>query len=105
MGRRKEPQALEELRAEIEFSKTQIELLDHQAKLKQKQYETQARKERTRRLCKEAGILEHFVPELKEMNEQDAAELIRLAATSREAIGFLKEKGLRDNEETNHEEG
>ncbi|MCD8008099.1 MAG: DUF3847 domain-containing protein [Clostridiales bacterium] len=55
---------------------------------------------RTRRLCREAEVLEHFVPELKAMSEQEAASFIEAAATSQEAQEFLRKRGT-SHDETN----
>lgn len=98
MGRRKEPQTREELQAAMEYAGEQIRQLQNQEKLYTNAYAKEERKLRTRRLCREAGLLEHFVPELKTMSEQEAAAFIETAATSQEAQEFLRKRG------TNHDE-
>ncbi|MCD7880146.1 MAG: DUF3847 domain-containing protein [Clostridiales bacterium] len=93
MGRRKEPQTKEEIHAEMEYAGKQIRQLQNQEKLYTNAYAKEERKLRTRRLCREAGVLEHFVPELKTMTEQEAAAFIEAAATSQEAQEFLRKRG------------
>ncbi|MCD7802375.1 MAG: DUF3847 domain-containing protein [Clostridiales bacterium] len=93
MGRRKEPQTREEIQAEMEYAGKQIRQLQNQEKLYTNAYAKEERKLRTRRLCREAGVLEHFVPELKTMSEQEAAAFIEAAATSQEAQEFLRKRG------------
>ncbi|MCD8341876.1 MAG: DUF3847 domain-containing protein [Clostridiales bacterium] len=98
MGRRKEPQTKEEIQTEIAHTQNEIRKLKNQEKLYANAYAKEERKLRTRRLCREAGVLEHFAPELKTMTEQEAAAFIRTAATSQEAQEFLRKRG------TNHDE-
>ncbi|MCD7846397.1 MAG: DUF3847 domain-containing protein, partial [Oscillospiraceae bacterium] len=76
MGRRKEPQTRAEIQTEMEYAEKQIRHLQNQEKLYTNTYAKEERKQRTRRLCREAGVLEHFVPELKTMSEQEAAAFI-----------------------------
>ncbi|MCD8362518.1 MAG: DUF3847 domain-containing protein [Lachnospiraceae bacterium] len=98
MGRRKIPQTREEIKAEIDLTENQIRQMENREKLYVNAYSREERKIRTRRLCIEAGILEHFVPELKEMEERDAEDFIRIAVTSTEAQAFLRKRGLRSEE-------
>jgi len=98
MGRRKNPETKEEIQAELIYAKNQIRKLKNQEKLYANAYKNEERRQRTRRLCTEAGILESYVPELKEMSEQDAAEFIQVAATCQEATEFLRKRGLRQDE-------
>lgn len=93
MGRRKEPQTREELQAAMEYAGEQIRQLQNQEKLYTNAYTKEKRKLRTRRLCREAGVLEHFVPELKTMSEQEATAFIEAAATSQETQEFLRKRG------------
>ncbi|MCD8231116.1 MAG: DUF3847 domain-containing protein [Clostridiales bacterium] len=61
-------------------------------------YSKEERRVRTRRLCTEAGILEHYVPELKTMDERNTSDFIRLIACSEVAKKFLRMRGLRNDE-------
>ncbi len=98
MGRRKIPQTREEIKAEIDLTENLIRQMENREKLYANAHSREERKIRTRRLCTEAGILEHFVPELKEMEERDTEDFIRIAATSSEAQAFLRKRGLRSEE-------
>ncbi|MCD8361642.1 MAG: DUF3847 domain-containing protein [Lachnospiraceae bacterium] len=98
MGRRKIPQTREEIKAEIDLTENQIRQMENREKLYANAYSREERRLRTRRLCTESGILEHYVPELKEMAERDVKDFIRIAATSTEAQTFLRKRGLRSEE-------
>ncbi len=98
MGRRKNPETKEEIQAELIYAEDQIRKLKNQEKMRASALKNEERRQRTRRLCTEAGILERYVPELKEMSEQDTAEFIQIAATSVEATEFLRKRGLRQDE-------
>ncbi|MCD7918903.1 MAG: DUF3847 domain-containing protein [Clostridiales bacterium] len=98
MGRRKEPQTREELQAAMEYAREQIRQLQNQEKLYTNAYSKEERRLRTWRLCREAGVLEHLVPELKNMTEQEAASFIKTAATSQEAQEFLRKRGTSHDE-------
>ncbi|MCD8108874.1 MAG: DUF3847 domain-containing protein [Clostridiales bacterium] len=98
MGRRKTPETREELQAEIAYTEDKIMQLHNQETALTAAYSREERKVRTRRLCTEAGILEHFVPELKTMSDQDTEMFIRLIACSGTADEFLRMRGLRNNE-------
>ncbi|MCC8081560.1 MAG: DUF3847 domain-containing protein, partial [Lachnospiraceae bacterium] len=89
---------ISEIQAELTFAEDQIRELKNQEKIYANAYKNEERRKRTRRLCTEAGILEQYVPELKEMSEQDAAEFIQIAATNPEATQFLRKRGLRQDE-------
>ncbi|MCC8037069.1 MAG: DUF3847 domain-containing protein [Bacteroidales bacterium] len=98
MGRRKNPQTREEIQTEMAHAQDEIRKLKNQEKLYTNAYAKEERKLRTRRLCREAGVLEHFVPELKTMSEQEAAAFIEAAATSQEAQEFLRKRGTSHDE-------
>ncbi|MCD7981918.1 MAG: DUF3847 domain-containing protein [Clostridiales bacterium] len=98
MGRRKNPETKEEIQAELIYAKDQIRKLKNQEKIYANAYKNEERRQRTRRLCTEAGILERYLPELKEMSEQDAADFIQIAATCPEATEFLRKRGIRQDE-------
>jgi len=98
MGRRKKPETKEEIRTELTYAEDQIRKLKNQEKIYANAYRNEERRQRTHRLCTEAGILERYVPELKEMSEQDAAEFIQIAATCPEATDFLRKRGIRQDE-------
>ncbi|MCD7919397.1 MAG: DUF3847 domain-containing protein [Clostridiales bacterium] len=82
----------------MEYAEKQIRQLQNQEKLYTNAYSKEERRLRTRRLCREAGVLEHFAPELKTMNEQEAAAFIETAATSQEAQEFLRKRGTSHDE-------
>ncbi len=82
----------------MEYTGKQIRQLQNQEKLYTNAYAKEEYKLRTRHLCREAGVLEHFVPELKAMTEQEAAAFIETAATCQEAQEFLRKRGMSHDE-------
>ncbi len=97
MGRRKIPQTREKCQSELEYCKNEMRKCDNTIKLEENSQSKQARNERTRRLCREAGELEHYVPELQDMDEKTAGEFIKVITTDEAAVRFLNEKGFRES--------
>ncbi len=91
MGRRKKAQTLEELADQKAYEEEELRKLQNQIKLTKNKQSKEERKLRTRRLCREAGVLEHYVPDLKNMDEETSAEFIRIISTGPEAEKFLRE--------------
>lgn len=90
MGRRKIPKTSKEFHAELEYTKEQLRMEENRLKKINNKINAEDRKLRTRRLCTEAGVLEHHVPQLKEMSEDDREAFIHAIATSSAADSFLK---------------
>ncbi|MCD8126223.1 MAG: DUF3847 domain-containing protein, partial [Clostridiales bacterium] len=92
------PETGEEMQAEIDYTENKIRQLHNQETALTAAYSKEERRVRTRRLCTEAGILEHYVPELKTMDERNTSDFIRLIACSEVAKKFLRMRGLRSDE-------
>ncbi len=95
MPRRKTPQTSQEIKAEQEHLQEKIRQLENREKVLRNAHSKEERTLRTRRLCQEAGILEHFVPELKGIPPELAGEFIQTIATGQDATDFLRKRGIR----------
>ncbi len=75
MGRRKIPQTLEEIRAEKSYYEKKRKQEENRMKTLQNAMKGEERRNRTRRLCTEAGMIEHLIPEVKMMDDQTKSKL------------------------------
>ena len=77
----------EELQAEIEDGKKKIRQFENREKLSKEE-----RRTRSHRLIVRGAVFENIVPEAKDMTDEEAAALLRLALTSEPAREYLKKR-------------
>lgn len=82
----------EELTAEIEDSKKKIRQFENREKLLRQKLSREERRERNHRLIVRGAVFESIVPEAKDMTDEEAAALLRLALTSQPAREYLKKR-------------
>ena len=80
----------EELQAEIEDGKKKIRQLENREKVLRQKLSQEERRTRSHRLIVRGAVFESIVPEAKTMTDEEAAAFLRLALTSEEARGYLK---------------
>ena len=89
----------EELTAEIEDGKKKIRQFENREKLLRQKLSREERRERNHRLIVRGAVFESIVPEAKDMTDEEAAALLRLALTSEPAQEFLKKRAESGNAE------
>ena len=82
----------EELQAEIEDGKKKIRQFENREKLSKEE-----RRTRSHRLIVRGAVFESIVPEAKDMTDEEAAALLRLALTSEPAREYLKKRAESGN--------
>ena len=82
----------EELQAEIEDGKKKIRQYENREKLLRQKLSREKRKERSHRLIVRGAVFESIVPQAKDMTNEEAAALLRLALTSEPAREFLRKR-------------
>ena len=82
----------EELTAEIEDSKKKIQQYENREKILRQKLSSEERRERNHRLIVRGAVFESIVPEAKDMTDEEAAVLLRLALTSEPAREFLRKR-------------
>ena len=82
----------EELTAEIEDGKKKIRQFENREKLLRQKLSREERRERNHRLIVRGAVFESIVPEAKEMTDEEAAALLRLALTSEPVREFLRKR-------------
>ena len=80
----------EELQAEIEDGKKKIRQFENREKVLRQKLSQEERRTRSHRLIVRGAVFESIVPEAKNMTDEEAAALLRLALTSEPAREFLK---------------
>ena len=83
---------LEELTAEIEDGQKKIRQYENREKLLRQKLSREERRERNQRLIVWGAVFESIVPEAKDMTDEEAAALLRLALTSQPAREYLKKR-------------
>ena len=83
---------LEELTAEIEDGQKKIRQYENREKLLRQKLSREERRERNHRLIVWGAVFESIVPEAKDMTDEEAAALLRLALTSQPAREYLKKR-------------
>ena len=81
----------EELQAEIEDGKKKIRQFENREKMLRK-LSKEERRTRSHRLIVRGAVFESIVPEAKNMTDEEAADLLRLALTGEEARAYLKKR-------------
>lgn len=87
----------EELTAEIEDSKKKIRQYENREKMLRQKLSREERRERSHRLIVRGAVFESIVPEAKDMTDEEAAALLRLALTSEPAQEFLRKRAENGN--------
>ena len=82
----------EELTAEIEDSKKKIQQYENREKILWQKLSREERRERNHRLIVWGAVFESIVPEAKDMTDEEATALLRLALTSEPAREYLKKR-------------
>lgn len=82
----------EELTAEIEQNKKKIRQYENREKVLRQKLSREKRRERNHRLIVRGAVFESIVPEAKNMTDEEAAALLRLALTSEPAREYLKKR-------------
>ena len=89
----------EELQAEIEDGKKKIRQLENREKMLRQKLSKEERRTRSHRLIVRGAVFESIVPEVKNMTDEEAAALLRLALTSEPAREYLKKRAESRNAE------
>ena len=82
----------EELTAEIEDGKKKIRQFENREKLLRQKLSREERRTRSHRLIVRGAVFESIVPEAKNMTDEEAAALLRLALTSELVREFLRKR-------------
>ena len=82
----------EELQAEIEGGKKKIRQLENREKIIKQKLSVEERRTRSHRLIVRGAVFESIVPEAKNMTDEEATTLLRLALTSEPAREFLRKR-------------
>ena len=82
----------EELQAEIEDGKKKIRQFENREKMLGQKLFKEERKTRSHRLIVRGAVFESIVPETKDMTDEEAAALLRLALTSEPVREYLKKR-------------
>ena len=91
MTRRKKPETLNELMAEMERSEKQLHYWEDQEKMLRHRISELTRRERTNRLCIRAGMLESFLEKPEQLTNDQVMELLKVAFRQPEVIQTLRE--------------
>ena len=82
----------EELQAEIEDGKKKIRQFENREKMLRQKLFKEERRTRSHRLIVRGAVFESIVPETKDMTDEEAAALLRLALTSEPVREYLKKR-------------
>ena len=82
----------EELQAEIEDGKKKIRQFENREKMLRQKLSKEERRTRSHRLIVRGAVFESIVLEAKNMTDEEAAALLRLALTSEPAREYLKKE-------------
>ena len=89
----------EELQAEIEDGKKKIRQFENREKMLRQKLYKEERRTRSHRLIVRGAVFESIVPEVKNMSDEEAAALLRLALTSEPVRKHLKKRAESGNAE------
>ena len=89
----------EELTAEIEEGKKKIRQYENREKVLRQKLTQEERRTRSHRLIVRGAVFESIVPEAKNMTDEEATVLLRLALTSQPAREFLRKRAESGNAE------
>ena len=82
----------EELTAEIEDGKKKIQQFENREKMLRQKLSKEKRRTRSHHLIVRGAVFESIVPEAKNMTDEEATALLRLALTSQPAREFLRKR-------------
>ena len=82
----------EELTDEIEEGQKKIQQFENREKMLRQKLSREERRERNHRLIVRGAVFESIVPEAKDMTDEEAAALLRLALTSQPAREYVKKR-------------
>ena len=82
----------EELTAEIKQNKKKIRQYENREKVLRQKLSREKRRERNHRLIVRGAVFESIVPEAKNMTDEEATALLRLALTSEPVREYLKKR-------------
>ena len=82
----------EELQAEIEDGKKKIRQFENREKMLRQKLSKEERRTRSHRLIVRGAVFESIAPEAKNMTDEEATALLRLALTSESAREYLKKR-------------
>ena len=82
----------DELTAELEDGKKKIRQYENREKMLRQKLSREERRTRSHRLIVRGAVFESIVPEAKDMTDEEAAALLRLALTSEPAREFLRKR-------------
>ncbi len=82
----------EELQAEIEDGKKKIRQFENREKMLRQKLSKEERRTRSHRLIVRGAVFESIVPEAKNMTDEEASVLLRLALTSEPVQEYLKKR-------------
>ena len=89
----------EELQAEIEDGKKKIRQFENREKMLRQKLSKEECRTRSHRLIVRGAVFESIVPEAKNMTDEEATALLRLALTSEPAREYLKKRAESGNAE------
>ena len=92
MTKKKTPQTIEECNAELERTQKKIRQFENREKMLRQKLSKEERRTRSHRLIVRGAVFESIVPEAKNMTDEEAAALLRLALTSEPAREYLKKR-------------
>lgn len=87
----------DELTAEIEENEKKIRQYENREKILRQKLSREERRERNHRLIVRGAVFESIVPQAKDMTDEEAAALLRLALTSEPAREFLRKRAETGN--------
>ena len=99
MTKKKTPQTIEECNAELERTQKKIRQFENREKMLRQKLSKEERRTRSHRLIVRGAVFESIVPEAKNMTDEEAAALLRLALTSEPAREYLKKRAESGNTE------
>ena len=82
----------DELTAELEDGKKKIRQYENREKMLRQKLSKEERRTRSHRLIVRGAVFESIVPEAKDMTDEEATTLLRLALTSEPAREYLKKR-------------
>ena len=89
----------EELQVEIEDGKKKIRQFENREKMLRQKLSKEERRTRSHRLIVRGAVFESIVPEAKNMSDEEASVLLRLALTSEPVREYLKKRAENGNAE------
>ena len=89
---KKQPTTIEECNAELELTQKKIRQFENREKMLRQKLSKEERRTRSHRRIVRGAVFESIVPEAKNMTDEEATALLRLALTSEPAREFLRKR-------------